>query len=340
LAPAPGVTMSQTNKFTAGLLAGSVFGLALTAAPLSAEGISVDLSSGVVLMALPENRFFADRGEGTPFTRNYDLDTNSRSLAGAGLGLRLETDALAGGPFSLEFDGAFVAAVSNTDVSFEDGGAGERFGWVVLDGSSGFGTPAAGDVLDTQVSRNLRQSEASLRARYQVGTQGEAGFGFYAGPLKRWLDQDFDIAGQITNGGSPGSSVVLTEELDTEFTGAVIGVALARQVRQGWQAEFDLSATFARAETSYSGDYAVDGSSDPTETLSGENNAAWLNIGVDLVQAAGGGAIWYSADLEYLSGMPTVNYGSVPTDASNGVLRLEQANAVTLRLGVEYRTTF
>jgi hypothetical protein len=332
--------MSHYNKFTSGLLVGSVFGLALTAAPLSAEGISVDLTSGVVLMALPENRFFADRGESTPFTRNYDLDTNSRSLAGVGLGLRLETGPMADGRLSFEFDGAFVAAVSNTDVSFEDGGAGERFGWVVLDGSSGFGTPAGGDVLETQVNRNLRQREASLRARYQVGTQGAGGLELYAGPLKRWLDQDFDIAGQISNGVLPGSSVTLTEELDTEFTGAVIGLALARQVRKGWRTEFDLSAAFAKAETSYSGDYAVDGFGDPTETLSGETDAAWLNVGVDLVQAAGGGAIWYSADLEYLSGMPVVNYGSVPTDPDNGVLRLEQANAVTVRLGIEYRKTF
>jgi hypothetical protein len=336
--------MSQNNKFTAGLFAGAVVGMTLTATSLSAEAISVDLTSGVVLMALPENRFFADRGESSPFTRNYDLDTDSRSLAGVGLALRLESDALAGGPFSVEFDGAFVAALSNTGASFEDGGVGERYGWVVLDGSSGFGTPTTGSVLETHVRRNLRQSDASLRARYQVGTQGTDGLEFYAGPLKRWLDQDFDIGGEIYDELDVlGSSVTLTEKLDTDFTGGVIGMALARQVRAGWQAELDLSATFARAETSYSGDYSLTDSGFVTnisETLSAENNAAWLNLGVDLVQAAGGGAIWYSADLEYLTGMPTVNYGSVSGDPGNGVLRLEQANAVTLRLGVEYRTTF
>jgi hypothetical protein len=292
---------------------------------------------GVAHFAYPRNQFFADRGEASPFTRNYNLDADDgdaygRSIAGV-IGSALPLALAHADQVKVELQGWRMDADQTSNRSFVDPGAGVRYGWVQLDNATGFGTPN-GDTLVTRIRQDLTYWGSDLLAAFEYTLGPDASWTWLIGPSYRSLDQDTNISGEITTSGT------LTETLSTRFRGGRIGARYDRQLAGDWSLSAGGSASYYRSDADYHAVYDVPPTL-ITRSLSARDNVLGLDARMEVARRIKGSMkIAAYGELSHLSDVPRVSYGSVPTDPAGGVLALTNGGLTTWVLGVRLSGAF
>ncbi|WP_260294001.1 hypothetical protein [Sedimenticola hydrogenitrophicus] len=335
------MTETTNNKRMIWLLCGGLLALSGTLSEgvvASESGSYGDIGAGVARIDYPDSQFFAERGEAAPFTRNYNLDTDEGVAYGAAIDGRIGTflpGTIANADSArVELQGFWMSADRNTNRSFSDTGAGMRFGWVELDNSTGFGTPNGG-TLTTRIEQDLKYWGADLMFLLDYGIGLDASWSFQVGPSFKRLDQDSDAAGAIS------TTVSLQDRLSTDFRGLRIGARYDRNLNLDWSVAMDGSVSRYWTKADYNGSYADSSPNTQTASLSDSDNALGLDLRLELNRKLGKGMkLSVFGQVNHLSDVPQVSYGSVPTDTGNGVLSLTSDDMTTLVLGVEISGSF
>lgn len=302
----------------------------VTSSSAFAEDAYFRVEAGADALHLPKNTFFADRGDLPSFERKSNLDADDGVLLGSGL------DLLAGfslGPVlgldnaALELHGAATYASGRTSSVFTDPGVGTRYGWVKLDNSTnGFGT-LDGSTLQTVIDRTalLLEGEALLKEQF-------AGVEIFAGPAVRSLRQNLEINGEIT------TTVSLDETLNTQYGGVLVGASVDVVATGDLLVNVRGSLAALGASTQYDATYLDSLNPQQTASLTDWQRALEAKVRVTVEKhISPNTSIGAYAAGTYLSYAPQVNYGSVPADPSNGVLRLEGAPLWGASVGLTFR---
>lgn len=301
------------------------------------RGIYVDLDGGFSHINYPQNKFFAKRGESSPFTRQANLDTESGgvdgNLQGAGVGVHLPFGMAASNGARLEWRGWRMHASASNAASFMDTGAGVRYGWVMLDNSTGYGTPD-GMTLDTSVKQSIDFSGNDLLFLLDYGTDKSASWAIYAGPSVKSLRQDTEIQGRII------TPVTLNDSLSTDYRGVRFGAKYIHPLDEAWKASVDISGSYYRYKASYHGVYE-DGAAGIQRRLRSDKDAIGCDVRLDLIRKiASNVSLSIFGGLGYLSEVPQVDYGSVPSDPAHGTLSLGSDKLLTWTLGLKLQANF
>lgn len=312
--------------------------LVMPAAVLADNLIYGSVGAGVARIGYPDNQFFADRGEAAPFARNSNLDTDKGNAMGTALDARIGTSL----PFTIgksdatriELQGFWVNADRSTSRRFTDAGAGMRFGWVHLDNSTGFGTPNGG-TLNTTVKQDLNYwgADAMLLVDYKVGSN--ASWSLQAGPSLKRLNQDTDATGTIS------TRVTLQERLSTDFRGFKIGAKYSRDLNADWFVCLDASLAKYWSKAEYRASYVDTTPAMVSASLDKNDSAVGIDLRFELgYKLTDTVKVSTFAQINYLSDVPRVNYGSVPTDPGNGVLSLTSGKLTTTEFGIQFSGSF
>jgi hypothetical protein len=300
-------------------------------------GVYGSVEVGVSHIDYPKNRFFADRGEASPFTRNYNLDTEDndaygRAISGA-LGTRLPVALMRADGMRIELRGGRTDADQTSLRSFTDPGAGVRYGWVALDNSTGFGTPDGATLL-TRIRQKIDYWGADLLLAFDYKLGDAASWSFLVGPSYKSLDQDTHIDGTIS------SVVALTESLSTHYRGIKLAAQYDRRLNDLWSMSAGFAASPYRAHATYRALYVVS----PTtinRTLSDKSDALGLDARLEFSRRLSGRIrVAAFGEVSHLSDVPRVSYGSVPTDLAGGVLALASGRQTTWILGIRLGSSF
>lgn len=317
--------------------------VACIAVPLQAAELNgyVALDWGYTHSSQPENQFFANRGESAPFARGADLDTANGDSEGPSHGLRLGVylpALLASSVGSrLEWRMHRYRQSARSRDSFFDAGAGERYGWVQFDNSTGFGTPN-GSALHTDVKQRIEsQSQALLLALdFELGPQGL--LSVYAGPAWKTIDLSSLAQGRLT------STVSQSEKIDSDLLGGQVGMQYRYDFARVWQAMVDVAVGTYRIESHYQGRQVQLASGTETviaRAIDEQRNATGIDLRVELSRQLTDrvrAGLYY--DASKLSGVAQVAYGSVPADPAGGVLRIERASLSSHTLGLTLQAAF
>lgn len=306
---------------TAVLAAGGTF-----APKAFADGVTTSVEAGVSYLSLPQNQFFAHRGEGAPFARLNNLETGEDANFGNNVRLSSDYELVEpiGGMASLGLRGSWEQLATNEARSFYDAGAGQRYGWVVLDNSNGFGT-ANTDTLRTDIDRDFKFFGVNLVAGAPVGTFNDFSLKALVGPsYKRLNEKTRAFGGMVNAAGTLVSSTTLYETINTDYTGASLGLAAKGRIAPSWTLGLEGLLSLYKAKAHYRGSYSDSAGRSAVSQLNRKFKAQGANLAVDLrYQIASNISVGMSVKGEYLSEMPQMNYGSVPTDTASGVLRIE-----------------
>ena len=303
------------------------------------------IGAGVVAMDLPENNFFADRGEANPFTRNYDLDTDDGRAYGAAVDGRIGTYLpVAIGHYAdsrVALPGFWLNANSDNNAFFSDTGAGMRFGWVELNNSNGFGTPDT-STLTTKIRQDVVYWGFDVPVLMDFGMGPAASWSFQVGPSFKRLEQDTDAHGDIRNaGGSITTQVSLDDRLSTDFRGLMFGARYNRDLNSYWSVSVDASVAKYWSRVDYDGKYVDSFNATQNASVQESDDAVGVDLRLEIGRKLSSGLkVSAFGQINHLSDVPQVNYGSVPADAGNGVLRLESDDMTTLILGVQLSGSF
>ncbi len=303
------------------------------------------IGAGVARIDYPESQFFADRGEASPFTRNYNLDTDKGYAHGVSVDGRLGTflPGTIGGADAvrIEIQGFGVDANRSTNSFFSDTGAGMRFGWVELDNFSGFGTPN-GSSLTTKIKQDIDYWGFDVPLLLDFGMGQNASWSFQVGPSFKRLDQDSDATGTIRDGGGANTTIVtLDDRLAVEFRGLMVGARYNRELNQQWSVSLDASMARYWSKMDYDSTY-IDGiNATQTASLNESDDALGVDLRLEVGRKLSSGLkVSAFGQINYLSDVPQVSYGSVPTDPGNGVLSLTSDDMTTLVLGLQVSGSF
>jgi len=296
------------------------------------------VGAGVARIDYPENGFFADRGEAPPFTRNFNLDTDKGDAYGAALegtfGVFLPNTIANADAARLEIQGFLINADRTTHRSFSDTGAGMRFGWVLLDNSTGFGSPDAA-TLTTRIKQDIDYWGADVMFLLDYGVGPNTSWSFQVGPSFKRLDQDTDATGDIS------TTVSLEDRLSTDFRGARMGGRYNRDLNNLWSVSMDASVSKYWTKVDYQGSYVDSSPNAQTASLSDSDDALGLDLRLEVSRKISKGMkLSAFGRVNYLSDVPQVSYGSVPTDPSNGVLSLTSDHMTALVIGVQLSGSF
>ena len=304
------------------LTAGSPFGQMAFAGDLTTS-----IEGGVSYLSLPQNQFFAHRGEAAPFSRFSNLKTGKGANFGKNVRFSgdYEFDESLGGVTYLGLRGSWEQIATNEARSFYDAGVGQRYGWVVFDNSTGFGT-ADTDTLSTDIDRDFKFFGVNLVAGVPVATFSGFSVKALVGPSYKRLDEKtrafgglFDAAGTFL-----GTFTTLNETIDTDYIGGTIGLTAEGSIAPSWALGLEGLFSMYNADARYRGNYTDSGGRNLSRQLYRGFNAHGANLAVDLqYQITTNISIGMSVKGEYLSEMPQMSYGSVPTDAAAGVLRID-----------------
>lgn len=296
--------------------------IGLAAPSANAQETFVDLEAGISHLNFPKNQFFVERLAATA-TRDTNLDTAVGDATGGYLGTRI------GANWQKSFFGSSTVGVAmrvslheannRLDTSATDNAVPTRLGWFNINDTFGAFT-ANSNTLHTSVSQEVTMIRSDL-----VGTLGYgdvAGFStrLYAGPSYLALKQDTDVTGFITDlTGAFISTVNLTETIDTDYLGGVVGIAGERKLNETWSYAFDAAIAYYRADTRYDANQPVAGAADLIRNLS-KKESAWggdLKAGVDY-RVNHAVTLGLQGGVNYLSYAPQIDYG----DAAGSVLRI------------------
>ncbi len=309
-----------------------------TSTVAAGQGSYGAIGAGVARIDYPENEFFADRGEVNPFTRNYNLDTDKGVAYGAAVEGRVGSylpGVIANADTArVELQGFWINAGRTTNRSFSDTGAGMRFGWVELNNGSGFGTPD-GFTLTTKIKQDIVYWGADVLFLLDYGMGPDASWSFQIGPSFKRLDQDTDADGDIT------TTVTIEDRLSTDFRGAKIGARYNRDLNQHWSVSVDASASRYWSKVEYRSRYEDSTLTTQTASLNESDDALGVDLRLEVSRKLSNGLkVSGFGQINPLTDVPQANYGSVPTDAGNGVLRLDSDDMTTLVLGVQVSGSF
>lgn len=308
--------------------------LAMFSTQAFAEGLYLKLDAGASVIKLPSNLFFANRGDAAPFVKLNNLDTDSGILAGFGIdlvmGSELPIPILGADGSKVELGGAFQNGWSSTSASFFDAGAGARYGWFELGNASGFGT-FDGATLLTSTNRSLQYGHVEALLRNNYGS-----FEIFVGPELRVLNQKIDVTGTIG-----ATSVSLAEVLTTIYGGATLGATIGVVDDGDWLVKLMGAVSLLGAHTQYSATYNDSIPQTQTASLSDQQIAVGAKVKLTVEKhitpnTTLGGYV----SIDYLSYSPQVNYGSIPADPANGVLRLAGAPLFGGSVGATLRHKF
>lgn len=298
----------------------------------------VSLQAGPAWIAYPENHFFATRGEAAPFSRGRDLDTDDGVAGGRSIGgaVAVSLPIGQGGAWTagVELHARWTNAHERTTRRFLDPGAGVRFGWVALDNSTGFGTPDGATLVTTvRQEIDIWTSDLLLAVEHAPGASGR--WRGYLGPSLRLVDHDTDIAGRIT------STVSVKEGLSTDLVGVKLGAAYRRRFASAWTGEFDLSLSRYWTDVAYRSRYVDSGGRNVRRTLTDNDTTLGFDLGAEVGrEIVEGVRVSAFGSLGYLSTLPRVSYGSVPTDPAGGVLSLTTDDQMSWALGLGVNVRF
>ncbi|MTI16159.1 hypothetical protein E1162_02780 [Rhodobacteraceae bacterium RKSG542] len=321
------------------------FAAGLTNPAHSAEFFS-QLELGAAVLVGEESQFFAERGESTPFKRIRDLNVDNGVSGGFALsgvyGAMLRPMEHANGGISLSVQGRFTATQSNSDDAFLDSGPGERYGWAGLDNGGGWGT-SDGHTLFTDVERDFFYSGAAilLSIHQVVGT--ESSFVFGVGPSARRLSEERNHHGLISS--TAVTQVMQSDELRTDYWGGIVSAQFQRALRPDLSASLKGEFGVFQSATKFTADQNIWTNSGPESEISAslKTNKAAMSASLkaaldyqytDAINLGGFG------EVSYLSHAPQVDYGSVPTDAAGGKLRLVDGDLLGFTVGVRATMTF
>lgn len=332
------------KKLGAGLFVLSVTSLVAGALAADLEPYGA-LSAGVAQIDYPENRFFADRGEVVPFTRNYNLDTDDGDAYGAALtgriGIFLPGTVLMADSARIELHGFWIGADRDTNTSFADIGPGMRFGWVELNNFSGFGTPDNSS-LATKIKQDIEYWGFDIPVLLDFEMGPNASWSLQVGPSFKRLDHDTDANGTIRDSGNVITSrVTLDDRLSTDFRGLMVGARYSRDLKPHWSFSLDTSLARYWTDVDYKGIYNDSANLTQTASLDESDDAVGADLRLEVIRKLSNGLeVSAFGRVNHLSDVPKLNYGSVPTDPGNGVLRLESDDMTTLVLGLQLSGSF
>lgn len=311
--------------------------IALASGSVRAQSVDLELGAGASILKFPDHRFFAERGESAPFARIRDLKTDDGSEAGKfltghlGVSFPVEwgaVSAIGGG-----LRGSMFEVDGTTSRSFVDGGAGERYGWVSFNGS-GYGTPD-GATLRTVTQRDVDYWTLSPVLTAKVAAPTSINLSIFAGPSFRSLDQDTAVQAKIS------TQMKLTERLDTDYRGAIVGLEGSRAMGPNWRISASLAFSAYDADTSYAGHYTDSSGEDAIRNRASRDTA----LGVDFRTAVtrrlwGNFSLQAYAELSHLNFAPQMRYQTVASDPGGDKLRVEGASLTGYGVGLGLKADF
>lgn len=313
------------------------------------NGIYVSIETGRANIIYPKNNFFAQRGEVNPWPRVKNLDTDDNRASGSLLSATLGTY------FPLNFADAFKTKAElkiwraktkqASKRSFYDTGAGVRYGYVDFDNSTGYGTPN-GTSLHTSINQEIEYYGQDFLFSLEYKQKEGGMWTLFAGPSFKTLEQNTLSEGKMINAvGTTISTVALTERLSTKLKGAKLGAKYSRHFNDTWSMSLDVSASRYNSKTNYTGAFyrpSIFIPKNVNRSLGATDAVNAIDTRLEVAyKIAKGLDISAFAEMNHLSSVPLVNYGSVPTDPNQGVLRLETAKNFTMYvLGLKLTKAF
>jgi len=294
-----------------------------------------ELSTGNV--DFPDNKFFAQRGEGPPFARirNLDADKGEVDTFGYAGALYVPIVSVSDVPdFIVWLNHSDTSGDRTSKDSFVDNGPGERFGFVVLDNSGGFGTPD-GTTLTTRIRQEIDLSVTDVLADFTPDNANQDGLNMFVGFSVMNYKLETKILGQIVNGFVASTTLNQKELMDVDYR----GVKIAGRYNRALPFELTLNAV---ATAAY---YMGDGDWQGTQTLNGNvvslkrsaNNAdtAAFSGDVSLTKQFDGFNLSLSGKASQINDVQTISYGSsAPTDPAGGVLQIVSDDLTSWSFGL------
>ena len=300
--------------------------------PANGKDWYYNVDVGAAFINGPKTLFFAERDENAPFGRLANLKVDEGEGWGLGvggtLGRPLDTPLFNAHGSRIELSVFHADQEQTTNRVFVDNGPGERYGYVALDGSNGFGTPD-GETLSTRVTRENRFGRYELmlhQDRRIARNRLRSIFGGFSG---MHLRQNIDSEGIITLPGSQPTTTTLTESLNTDYVGGKLGLKWVNAMNDNFSASFDTALGFYGANSRYHGDYARVDQFGGREAVDSRQSTTDFSLGLD----ANFGLTYQHnpyffttlfSSFQYLDYAPQVEYGAIGSPPAGHTLRIVQ----------------
>jgi len=329
--------------------------LATTAQGFAAEGqrsaqndrpLTLNVEVGPALLQAEDTQFFAYRKQGSPNTRLSNLDVDDGHALGGYLAgevaYNLNSPWKAVDRISVSLKTDWTSASLSNSEQFDDDTSTERYGWVNLDNSTGWGT-GDGLTLSTKVDRDFDYGGATLFVTAHKSNAAGLGTSIGIGPsFRRLLEQD-NYYGSISS--SFQTNVTQVDQLDTKYLGAAVRATVSGDLTKSLMGAFSGNFGLYHSDTRYEGSQITRNNTGPQGQYSASLSDSHVAYTADLQTSVTYdlSEIWKLngfGKVSYLSSAPVVNYGSVSTDPENGVLRLEDSDLFGFTVGVSLSARF
>tara|TARA_R110002073_G_scaffold73085_17_gene178860 strand:- start:8092 stop:9219 length:1128 start_codon:yes stop_codon:yes gene_type:complete len=304
-----------------------------------------DVDSGAMFINAPDFRFFARRGETSPYERIESITTDDgedfAAFVGGKAGWIFDGSLLGTGNMRLEFSGFYAGFDDDTAVTFSDPGPGVRYGFVALDNTSGFGTvdPASDySVMHTTTSREIDFGGYDLLLHQDFRLDENHMWTLYGGPSLQHLYQGFMTTISYPMDASH-SGATLNESLDTDYVGGKVGISGRRKLNSRWSLFLDGNTGIYHARTRYDGRFVHARSTPPHDDrigLTRHDNAVSTQARLELTRQMNDSVfVSLTSNVQHLDYAGQMDYGTrVDTVPDGSTLSIDSDELLSATLGL------
>ncbi len=298
---------------------------------------------GAAFIKGPKTLFFAERNENAPFERLANLAVDDGEAWGLGVGgtvgWLLDAPLLNADGSRMELSVFHAGQERTTNSTFLDNGPGERYGYVALDGSGGFGT-SDGGTLSTSVTREYRFGRYELLLHQDRSITRNRLRSIFGGFSGMHLRQNTNSEGIITAVGNQPTMTTLTESLKTDYVGGKVGLKWVNAINENFSASLDTALGFYGANSRHQGDYQRVDQFGPSAPVNSRQSATDFCLGLD----ANFGLTYQHnpwcfttlfSSFQYLDSAPQIEYGKIGSPPASHTPRIVQDQFLMAVVGLQ-----